>query len=70
MIVFMDIMQQLADAGWTSYRLRMEKILPEGTITRLRKSQPITTSTIDTLCRLIGCQPGDLIRFVPDDQGK
>jgi len=68
MIVFADVMQMLASSGWTSYRLRKEKKLPESTLTRLRNGQPITTETIDTICRLCRCQPGDLIHWVPDDQ--
>ena len=67
MIVFVDIMQKLSDAGWSSYRLRRERKLPEGTITRLRHGQPITTETIDVLCCLCNCQPGDLIRYEPGE---
>lgn len=66
MIVFADIMQLLARSGWSSYRIRRERVLSEGTMTRIRNGQPITTETIDTICRLCGCQPGDLIRWVPD----
>ena len=51
------------------YRLRREKALPQGTISRLRQGRPISTATLDVLCRLCGCQPGDLIRYIPDDQG-
>ena len=70
MIVFAPIMQMLADAGWTSYRLRAEKALPESTLTRIRNGDHINTRTIDNLCRLIGCQPGDLIRYEPDPPQK
>lgn len=68
MIAFANIMQLLTQNGWSSYRLRKERLLSEGTMSRLRNGQPITTETIDTICRLCRCQPGDLIRWVPDDQ--
>ncbi len=68
MIVFQDIMARLNEKGWTSYKLRKGSILPEGTLTRLRHGQPITTETIDTLCRLCDCQPGDLMRYEPDEK--
>jgi putative transcriptional regulator len=61
-------MQLLTQNGWSSYRLRKERLLSEGTMSRIRNGQPITTETIDTICRLCRCQPGDLIRWVPDDQ--
>lgn len=70
MIVFADIMQLLARSGWSSYRIRRERVLSEGTMTRIRNGQPITTETIDTICRLCQCQPGDLIRWVPDQEGR
>lgn len=70
MIVFGPIMKMLADHGWTSYRLRKEKVLPEGTLSRLRTGQPVTTATIDTVCRLCHCQPGDILSYVPDQTEK
>lgn len=70
MIVFADIMQLLARSGWSSYRIRRERVLSEGTMTRIRNGQPITTETIDTICRLCQCQPGDLIRWAPDQEGR
>lgn len=66
MIVFGPIMKMLSENGWSSYRLRNEKVIPEGTLSRIRSGRPITTSTIDTLCRLCRCQPGDLISYVPE----
>ena len=68
MIAFANIMQLLTQNGWSSYRLRKERLLSEGTMSRIRNGQPITTETIDTICRLCRCQPGDLIHWVPDDQ--
>jgi putative transcriptional regulator len=35
------------------------------TILKAGKARAIRVSTIDSLCRELGCQPGDLIRFEP-----
>ena len=70
MIVYHNILGRLSEAGWSTYRLYKEKQLPNSVIGRLRNGDPITTTTIDTLCRLLDCQPGDLMRYVPDDQGE
>lgn len=70
MIVFEDIMEMLSRRGWSSYRLRNEKILSESIMTRLRSKESITTNTIDKLCELLDCQPGDLMHYVPDEQGE
>lgn len=63
MIVYNDILDKLKEAGYTTYRLRKEKILPDSIVQRLRDGRPITTDTLDTICTLLDCQPGDLIRF-------
>lgn len=68
MIVFGPILKMLSENGWTSYRIRNEKILPEGTLSRIRSGRTITTATIDTICRLCHCQPGDILHYVPDEE--
>lgn len=65
MIVFADILQLLSEHGWSSYRLIKEKALGNSTITRLRNGDPISTDSIDTICELCDCQPGDIMRYVP-----
>ena len=66
MIVFEDILGMLSKSGWSSYRLRNEKVLSESTLTRIRQKGPINTTTIDKLCELCGCQPGDIMHYVPE----
>lgn len=66
MIVYHDILGKLAAAGWSTYRLQQERVISNGTIIQIRAGRPVTTSTLDTICRLCRCQPGDLISWVPD----
>ena len=68
MIVFDDILQRLADNGYSSYKLINDQIFGNSTITRLRNGSPINTTTIDTICRLCNCQPGDIMRYEPDPE--
>ena len=63
MIVYQDILGKLAAKGWTSYRIAKERALGGGTMARIRNGQSISTDTLDVLCRLCECQPGDLIRY-------
>lgn len=70
MIVYKGILEQLSAAGWSTYRLQKEKIISNGTIIQIRTGKPISTTTIDTICSLLDCQPGDLIEYVPDQDGK
>lgn len=63
MIVYKNILEKLREAGYTTYRIRKEKILPESVVHRLRAGKTITTDTLDTICNLLDCQPVDLIEF-------
>lgn len=67
MIIYHDILKRLADAGYSCYRIQKEKLIPSSTMDRIRKGEPINTTTIDTICRLCECQPGDLISWRPND---
>lgn len=70
MIIYKGILEQLSAAGWSTYRLQKEKIISNGTIIQIRTGKPISTTTIDTICCLLDCQPGDLIEYVPDQDGE
>lgn len=67
MIVYNDVLPRLAARGWTAYRLRREGILPESTLTRLRQGKTVTTDTVNTLCELLECQPGEILRWEPGE---
>lgn len=68
MIVYHDVLKRLKKAGWPTNRLVKEKVLGNSTITRLRNKEPINTTTIDVICKLCECQPGDLITYEPDPE--
>ena len=58
-----DIMQELKKAGYTSYKLRNDKIFGEATITKFRKKEYINFNNLDILCKLLNCQPADIIEY-------
>ena len=70
MILFVDVLALLAEHGWNQNRLVREKIFGMSTIQRLRERAPINTTTIDKICELCECQPGDLMQYVPGKQGR
>lgn len=65
-----DIISSLKKAGYSSAKLRKDKIFGEATLTFFRRGDTaISCRVIDRLCQLLDCQPGDLLEYVPDDQG-
>lgn len=62
----MDVVSALKENGITSYKIRNEKLLSESTLQKLRKGEGVSWDNLETLCRLLECQPSDLIEYVPD----
>ena len=65
-----DIMKELSERGFTSTRMRKEKILSEATMQNLRKGKGITTDTLNTICVILRCQPSDVLEIIPTDEEK
>ena len=64
----LDVISSLKEAGYSTYRIRKEKILAESTLQLIREDKPVSWENIATLCTLLDCQPGDIMEYVPDDQ--
>jgi putative transcriptional regulator len=62
-----DVLQALKNAGFTTYRLRKDKILGEATIQKLRNFELVSWENVNTICRLLSCQPGDILKYVKDE---
>lgn len=59
------VLPALLEKGITTYKLRNDAILSEGTIQKLRAGDSsITIKSLDALCSLLGCQPGDILEHV------
>ena len=56
----------MKERGLTTYRIRQDKIISEGTLTNLRNNNPVSTETISSLCRVLKCQPGDIMEYVDE----
>ena len=62
------ILERLKSAGYTTYKLRKENILGQATIQAIRECQELSYSTVDRLCQMMGCQPGDILEYVEDEK--
>lgn len=61
-----DVLEALKTTGYTSYKLRRERILGERVIQQLREGEIVSWKTIDTICTLLNCQPGDIVQHTPN----
>lgn len=65
-----DVLSALKNAGYNTSRIRKEGVLSQSTLQKLRTGGQLSWSNIDTLCRLLACQPGDLIEYISDENAK
>ena len=51
----------------TSYTItKKDKILGQATWKNIHDGKHIDTRTIETLCKYLNCQPGDILEYIPD----
>ena len=63
----MDVLSELKKEGYSTYRLRKEKIFGEATIQKIRMGELVSWDNMSTICRLLKCQPGDIVEYVSAD---
>lgn len=63
-----DILEALKEKGYTSYRIRKDKLIGEAQLTKIRSGDIASKETLNTICRLLDCQPGDILEYVKSDQ--
>lgn len=65
-----DVLAALREAGYSSTRLRHEKLMGESYMQQLRRGELVSWKALDTICTLLQCQPGDLLEHTADSTGK
>lgn len=62
-----DVLEALKQAGYTTYKMRKEKLFAESTLQKFRNGQVISADNLDSLCKCLNLQPGDILEYVPDE---
>ena len=65
-----DVLKALSERGYTSTRMRKEKIMSQATMQSISEGRGITTDTLNTICIILRCQPSDVLEIVPTDEEK
>ena len=68
MLVFkFDVLEKLKESGFSSYSLIKKCGFSTTTVQKLRSGDAtVSASTIDRICGLLHCQPGTLLKWIPD----
>lgn len=65
-----DILAALKEKGYSTYRLRKEKIFNETVIQKFRSNELVTGDNLSLLCKLLNCQPGDVLEYEPSSENQ
>ena len=59
-----DVLNALKEKGYNTNKIRTEGLLSQSTLQKFRNQQGVSWENLETLCRLLDCQPADIIEFV------
>lgn len=68
MIVYTRFWKTLKASGESTYTLITKHRISSSTIDKLRKNKPINTTTINDLCRILGCGTEEILEYVPSEE--
>lgn len=66
MIVFSRLWDKLEEQNKTKIFLR--GFIGGSTYNNLRHNRPVSTFTIDLICKNLKCNPEDVLEYIPDEQ--
>ena len=62
-----DIISALKERGYSTYKIKQEKIFNQSQLQQLRDNKLLTQEALNKLCKLLKCQPGDILEYIEDD---
>jgi putative transcriptional regulator len=63
-----NVVKALKNNNISTYYIRQHNLLSQSTLSKLNKSDTsITVNNLSVLCKLLKCQPGDILEYIPDD---
>lgn len=62
-----NVLSELKAKGYTTTRLRNEKLIGEATIQRLRHNKSVSFDVLSKLCHLLNCNLEDILEYVEDE---
>lgn len=70
MISYKPFWKTLRASQETTYTLIVTHHISSSTIDKLRKNKPLNTTTLNDLCRILGCPIEAIVEYLPsqDDQ--
>lgn len=65
-----DVIKELSNKGYTSYKIKQDNTLSQGTLKKLKEGGNVTLETLNSVCIMLRCQLSDIIEITATDEEK
>lgn len=64
MIAYYKLLDMINKRNISKLELMERAKISRGTLAKLSKNEPVSISTIDSICTVLECQPGDIMEWI------
>ena len=68
MISYEPFYRTMKEKGMTTYKLVNQHGISRSLLDRLKHNKPLSTVTLDDLCKILSCRIEDILVYTPDNQ--
>lgn len=69
-MIDLDVVMAQRKMGVKELAERIDITMANLSILKNNKAKAVRFTTLDALCRELGCQPGDILKYVPEEEKK
>lgn len=67
MISYEKLWAVMKERGISQYALIKKYGVSPGQLTRMKRNESVSTHTIEMFCRILGCDVGDIMTYIPEN---
>lgn len=67
-ISYNKLWKLLVDKKMSQSDFRKAVSISPNTLTKMKKDEPITLTTLERVCKVLGADFGDIVEYIPDEQ--
>lgn len=56
--------------GISTYKIRKDNLISQSSLTKMKNGGDVDTKTLEKVCAILNCQPGDIMEYVPDNENQ
>ena len=67
-IKFYKLLDLLNRKGISKEELRKKTNISSSTMAKISKNEYVSRKVVESICRELNCQPGDIMEYIPEDK--